>query len=137
MKEKENKHIDKLVEDVMKHSALETPSFNFTTNVMQQIIADSKSTATLYKPLISRTGWMILFLSVLAVISYILLSGDTQSNGWFDIVDFSALSNFKLPNLFSGIQVSHTTLYALLFFGIMVCVQIPLLKNYFDKRLNM
>lgn len=134
MKEQENKQLKKLVEEVMKQSTLETPSYNFTAKVMQQITADSKSTVTTYKPLISKTGWTVLFLSVLAVMIYISLSGDTQSNSWFDAIDFNALLNFKLPNLFSGIQFSHTTLYALLFFGIMVCIQIPLLKNYFDKR---
>jgi hypothetical protein len=137
MKEKKNKELDKLVEDVMKHSALETPSFHFTSNVMQQLTADSNSTAIVYKPLISKTGWIVLSLSVLAVMIYILFSGDTQSSGWFDAIDFSLLSNIKIPNLFSGIKFSHTTLYAFLFFGIMVCVQIPLLKSYFNKRLNL
>lgn len=137
MKEKENNQLDKLVDKVMKQSTLETPSFNLTANVMQHITADSKNRTTVYKPLISKTGWFILFLSVLTVMIYIVLTEDTKSNGWFDAIDFSVLSNIKIPNLFSGLKVSHTTLYALLLFGIMVCVQIPLLKNYFDKRLNL
>ncbi|TYA54794.1 hypothetical protein [Formosa maritima] len=137
MKEKKNNQLDTLIKDVMKQSALETPSFNFTANVMQQIAADSKNTATVYKPLISKTGWVVMFIGVLAIIVYILLSGDSQSNGWIDSIDFSVLSNIKIPNLFSGIQFSHTTMYALLFFGIMVCVQIPFLKNYFNKRMSL
>lgn len=137
MKENENKYIDNLIEDVMKQTALETPSFNFTANVMQQITADSKSTATVYKPLISRTGWFTIAASVLALIGFIVLTGDAQNSNWFNTFDLNILSNIKLPNPFSGIEFSHTTLYALLFFGIMVCIQIPLLKNYFDKRLNL
>lgn len=137
MKEKENNQLDKLVDKVMKQSTLETPSFNFTANVMQHITADSKNRTTVYKPLISKTGWVVLIISILTIMIYILLSGDSQNSSWFDTLDFSMLSNIKIPNLFSGLKVSHTTLYALLLFGIMVCVQIPLLKNYFDKRLNL
>ncbi|MFV0571451.1 MAG: hypothetical protein ACK5M1_03340 [Xanthomarina gelatinilytica] len=136
MKERENKQLEKLVEDVMKQSALESPSYNFTANVMQHITAGSKSTTTVYKPLISKTGWIVLALCVLTVMIYMLLSGDSQNRGWFHSVDFSMLSSIKMPILVSGLNVSHTTLYALLFLGIMVCVQIPILKNYFDKRLS-
>jgi len=104
---------------------------------MQQILADSKSTATVYKPLITKTGWVGLFLSVLALVLYIVVSGDSQNSEWFNAIDFSVLTKFNLTNLFSGIKLSNTTLYAFILFGGMICVQIPLLKNYFDKRLNM
>ncbi|HLV40415.1 hypothetical protein [Xanthomarina sp.] len=137
MKNKENKHLDKLVEDVMKQAVLESPSFNFTTNVMQQITADSKSTSTVYKPLISKTGWKILVLSVLTLIGYVFVSGNSQNSEWFEAIDFSAWTKYNLPNLFSGIKVSHSTWYALVLFGVMICVQIPLLKSYFNKRLNL
>ncbi len=137
MKEKENKKMDVLIEDVMKQTELESPSLNFTSNVMQQILADSKSSATVYKPLITKTGWVGLFLSVLALVLYIVVSGDSQNSEWFNAIDFSVLTKFNLTNLFSGIKLSNTTLYAFILFGGMICVQIPLLKNYFDKRLNM
>ena len=137
MKENENKHIEYLIEDVMKQTALESPSFSFTANVMQQVNSNSKSTLTLYKPLISKTGWFAILISVLALMLSIVFTGNSQKGDLFYEVDLSVLSNLNLFNLFSETTFSYTTLYALLFFGIMVCIQIPLLKNYFDKRLNL
>ncbi|MFL0352326.1 hypothetical protein [Xanthomarina sp. GH4-25] len=136
MKENVDKHIEKLVSKVMKDSVLEAPSLDFTSQVMQQVTTSSKSDVTLYKPLITKTGWVFLILIVLAFVVFVLITGDFQSSDWFDVIDFSVLSNFKMPNLLSGVKLSTTSLYALILFGIMVCIQIPLLKNYFDKRLN-
>ena len=137
MKENQNKHLDKLVENVMKQTALESPSFHFTSQVMQQITVESKSTATQYKPLITKTGWMVLTLSVFALMIFVVISGDFQNSEWFDAIDFSVMTNYNLSNLFSGIKLSTTTLYALILFGAMICIQIPLLKSYFNKRLNL
>jgi uncharacterized membrane-anchored protein len=137
MKDNENKNLNKFVDNVMKQTALESPSFHFTSHVMQQITADSKSTATLYKPLISKMGWMVLTLSVLALIVLVVVSGETQNSEWFNAIDFNVLTKFNVSNLFSGIKLSTTTMYAFILFGAMICIQIPLLKSYFNKRLNL
>ncbi len=131
MKENANKHIDQFVDKVMKSSKLETPSFDFTAKVMSQITVTSRSAVTVYKPLISKTTWVILFLLTVGMVGFSFFNKDTSTLGWFDKLDFSIVSN-----LFSGVKISKTTMYSLLMFGVMLFIQIPLLKHYFNKRFD-
>jgi len=129
MKEHTNKPIEKLVDKVMKSSTLETPSFDFTAKVMSHMISDSKSGVTVYKPLISKTAWVVLLVVAAGLIAISVYSGDAFSLGLLDKLDLS-----KVPNLFSEIKISQTAMYSLLMFAIMLCIQVPLLKHYFNKR---
>jgi len=129
MKEHSNKPIEKLVDKVMKSSSLETPSFDFTANVMSQVMADTKSGVTVYKPLISKAAWVVLFLVATVLIVFLIYNNESYSLGLLDKVDLS-----KIANLFSGIKISQTAMYSLLMFAIMLCIQVPLLKHYFNKR---
>ena len=129
MKEHTNKPIEKLVDKVMKSSTLETPSFDFTAKVMSQVSATSRSTVTVYKPLFSKSAWVIILLLTAGIIGFSFLSNDTSTLGWFDKIDLS-----NVFNLFSGIKISQTTMYSLLMFGVMLFIQVPLLKHYFNKR---
>lgn len=131
MNEHKNKHIDHFVEKVMKSSTLETPSFDFTTKVMSQITVTSKSTVTVYKPLISKTVWGILVLLTVGVVVFSVFSKDTTTFGWFDKLDLS-----RVFNLFSGVKISQTAMYSVMMFAVMLCIQIPLLKHYFNKRFD-
>jgi len=131
MKENANKHIDQFVDKVMKSSKLETPSFDFTAKVMSQITVTSRSAVTVYKPLISKTTWVILLLLTVGMVGFSFFNKDTSTLGWFDKLDFSIVSN-----LFSGVKISQTTMYSLLMFGVMLFIQIPLLKHYFNKRFD-
>lgn len=129
MKENANKNIDQFVDRVMKSSKLETPSFDFTAKVMSQITVNQISKVTVYKPLISKTTWGILLVLTAGMVGFQIFSQESTSLGWFDKLDFSIVSN-----LFSGVKISQTTMYSLLMFGVMLFIQIPLLKHYFNKR---
>lgn len=52
-------HLDKLVERVIKSSPLESPSKDFTANIMSKIETASVGTSTVYKPLISKAGLVV------------------------------------------------------------------------------
>lgn len=129
MKENANKNIDQFVDRVMKSSKLETPSFDFAAKVMSQITVNQISKVTVYKPLISKTTWGILLVLTAGMVGFQIFSQESTSLGWFDKLDFSIVSN-----LFSGVKISQTTMYSLLMFGVMLFIQIPLLKHYFNKR---
>ena len=129
MKENANKHIDQFVDKVMKSSTLETPSFDFTAKVMSQITVTSHSAVSVYSPLISKTTWGILMVLTLGIVIFSVYSNDTTTLGWFDKLDMS-----KLPNVFSGIKISQTAMYSLLMFGVMLFIQVPMLKHYYNKR---
>lgn len=134
MKENVNKHIETLVDKAMKHAALEAPNFDFTAHVMAQVEDIKLSASTTYQPLISKRAWIIVFVSVLLFMSYVFWFSKPETSGWLGTLDFSMYNTDKLTNLMSGIHLSKTANYSILLFAVMLLVQIPILKNYFDKR---
>ncbi|NCO62273.1 MAG: hypothetical protein GW839_01400 [Flavobacteriales bacterium] len=139
MNDNSEKHIEKLVDKLMKENTLQTPSFDFTANVMSQIKALSSTNVFIYKPLISKIGWFFIGFALLALTIFIAFSIKTESTGFLSTIDFSVLTNNKITKVFSGFkisgfEVSKTLSYSLLLLGIMVCVQIPFLKHHFNQR---
>ena len=135
MNEKVDKQIEKLVERSMKTQSLESPSSNFTSMVMDQVLALNKSKVTIYKPLISKPMWFAIFVVALLIVSYIIFGMNTTETSWLSFIDFSVITDNKLSNTLSGFRVSKTVMYSVVLFGIMLFIQVPILKNYFDKRL--
>ncbi len=135
MNEKVDKQIEKLVERSMKTQSLESPLPNFTSMVMDEVLALNKSKVTVYKPLISKPMWFAIFVVVLLIVSYIIFGMNTTETSWFKFIDLSGLTDNRLSNTLSGFKVSKTVMYSVVLFGIMLFIQVPILKNYFDKRL--
>ena len=136
MEEKDTKYIDNLSKKVIGKSTIESPSFDFTNTVMSQINALQESKSTVYKPLISKPVWFLITIGFLASSLYVLFFGTkTESSNWMQSINFSMFSNINL-DILPSVSISKTFTYAVLFFGLMVCIQIPLLKNHFDKRFD-
>lgn len=134
MSDKLDKRIDQLVGKVMKESTLETPSFDFTSKVMQHVVATSKSKATVYEPLISKRVWFVIFTCVLVLVVFVTLNGNTQNNDLFSSINANIISKLKFSNPLLGFTLPSTTMYAIVMLLVMLFVQLPILKNYFDKR---
>jgi hypothetical protein len=127
---KENdKEIENLIEKMMSENTLESPSFDFTSKIMSQVLMAEKSKIKAYKPLISKTTWIFIGISLVALTAYTLYSNNDISN--FEI---AKTYSDKASALFSGIHFSTNVLYALLVVPFMVLIQIGVLKNYFDKK---
>ena len=135
MNEKVDKQIEKLVERSMKTQSLESPSSNFSAMVMKQIHAIEKSKVTAYRPLISKPVWVAILVGLLLVVSYIIFGQNTTESGWLSYIDLSIITDNNLSNALSGFKVSKTVLYSVVLFGIMLFIQVPILKRYFDSRL--
>lgn len=135
----EDKYLDDLTKKIIKDTPLESPSFDFTNTVMSQINNLSDSMVTVYKPLISRTAWVLIGFVFLALILYVIFFSnqtETSPSGWLNTIDFSQLSNNKLSNILSSFTMSKTFTYAFVLFGVMMCVQISFIKHHFNKRLE-
>jgi len=134
MEDKETKYLDDLSRKVITKTTIESPSFNFTDSVMSKVNALHESRATVYKPLISKRAWVLIGFGVVALVLYILFFGTKiETSNWIQSIDFSVLSNINM-NILPSFSISKTVTYAFLFFGLMFCIQIPLLKNHFNKR---
>lgn len=136
MQEDRDKQLETLIGKVIKKASLETPSQNFTANVMSQVLAVDKKTTITYSPLISRTTWLIILLSIVVLVVYILLLSKPDNSGWLNTYNFSFLSNNIFSKTLSEITYSSTTIYVVLSLTTMICVQLVLLKNYFNKQLE-
>ncbi|WP_412986055.1 hypothetical protein [Pontimicrobium sp. IMCC45349] len=129
-----DQHLDKLVERVIKSSPLESPSKDFTASIMSKIETASVGTSTVYKPLISKTGWLLIILALVSVSVYMMVGN--VSNSWLQSLDYSVITNNKMTEAVSGITFSKSLTYAIVLFGLMFLIQIPLLKNIHNKRLG-
>lgn len=128
MKESD-KNIENLIDKMMAENTLETPSFDFTSKVMSQVLVAEKSNVKSYKPLISKTTWIIIGFGLLGLGIYASLFSGTEYNLG---IDKSYTEGFS--TMFSGIHLSKNILYAILVIPFMVLIQIGVLKNYFDKK---
>ena len=133
----ENKHIEELdafAKKYVKELKEETPSIDFTSNLMDII---QKENSAVYKatPLISKKVWFLL--ASILITSIIYVSRGT-SLSWIKIptIKLDFLTKAKMPNLFEGISVSNTMLYSFFFLTFMVFIQVYLLKNHYTKKLE-
>ena len=136
MKENEDKNIRQFVDRVMKETSLESPSYNFTSKVMTNVLAVNKSKATTYKPLISRKGWFLIFAGIIAVLLYLLLSDGRQVANHSWLIDLSGKNFIPALNSSNLFQFSRLTINVVVAATVLVFIQIILLKNYLNKRLT-
>lgn len=133
MKDNVDNYLDDLAKKVIKGTPNETPAFNFTDAVMSKVSKLSIDKSTIYKPLISKTTWVLVSIVFLAVIIYTLSFGtQTESSSWLSEIDLGILSTKELS--LPSFKISKTFMYAFVLFGIMICIQIPFLKHHFNKR---
>jgi hypothetical protein len=134
-----DKEIEQLVEKMMKKTFLDTPSIDFTSNIMSKVLEIKTSKVTVYKPLISKKVWGIIAFAVVALVFYSVFGVETKASGFLNTIDLSLFTNNKIVNTISSFktssfQVSKTFGYAFMFLGIMICVQILFLKHHFNRR---
>jgi hypothetical protein len=136
MNENINNQLDNLAKKVIQKSKIKSPSYDFTSNIMSQITALQEQKISVYQPLISKKYWIAISTGFLALLAFLIFGTETESLNWFSSLDFSILTENKLTETLSDFTVSKTLMYAIVFFGLAWFVQIGLLKNYFNKRLE-
>ncbi len=127
MENKEQNNLDRLSKKILIEASKEETSFDFTSQVMNQIEVTSKKTLV-YKPLIPKVVWLIILCTLTFWLGYLFKNHFIGNSSWFP--------TFSLSNLFSDFHLSKSATYTIILFAFMVCVQVPLLKHYFDKRLG-
>ena len=127
--------LDAFSKKYIKEIKIETPSIDFTANLMDTLL--QKENSEIYKAtaLISKKVWFVL-VGVLGVCILYVSRGTSLT--WIKMpkVNLDFFSRIQIPNLFEGITVSNTMLSACFFFTIMFFGQVYLLKNHFTKNLN-
>ncbi|GAA4277774.1 hypothetical protein [Aquimarina mytili] len=130
--EEQYKDIDKLVRE----AGLDTPSPDFLQQVMKQVEASQSNRAFVYKPLISKSAWLVVSLIAIGVIFALVSLPDvagTTSKG----IDISFLNSINIKNPLSGMVLTKATIYGVLFLGLLFFVQVTLLKKRIDRSFSM
>jgi hypothetical protein len=134
----ENKHIEELdafAKKYIQDIEQESPSLDFTSNVMDIIGETEKSSVFKPTPLISKKVWILLFSVLTICIIYVSKSKSILAT-WKMPERFKYNPKFEFPDLFQNISVSNTMLTACFFFTLLIFIQIYLFKTRFDKGLN-
>ncbi len=133
----ENKHIEELdafAKKYVKEIPTETPSVNFTANLMQKI-TELESTTITYKPLISKKMWFVIITAIIAVIIVPFTSSEEPI---FTLPEFnlSFLEKMNLSGVFESINISNSVVFLAMIFSVFIFVQIVYLKNHFERQIN-
>lgn len=132
MKNREDKNIEKLVENLIAETSVESPSVEFTAKVMSGIYAVERNKIFMYKPVISKRAWFIIFGIIAALFAFLIFNTQLTSAGSNFNLTFFNLDKFVKP--FFGIEISSMTANVIVVATIMVFIQIFVLKTYLNKR---
>ena len=135
MKANDDKNLEEFIEKLMKDQTPESPSFDFTSKVMAQVLAQvlapQTSSITTYKPLISKPVFIATISTVIALVIYCIGYGNPSSN--YSLPHFNIQVN-PLLNLEEKVHFSNITTYTVVVTAVMLFIQISILKNHFDRR---
>ncbi len=123
---------DNLIKSSLTESIQTNLSSSFTTNVMFQINSIKTNSSIIYKPLISKFGWLTIF-CLLIIMIFLSEINQTETSSWFNLVNFESM-NSKIFSNFSFPKISEIAYYSILFFIVMLLIQLKLLNNYFNRK---
>jgi len=126
--EKQSKNIDKITKKILKDGGLHQPSSSFLTNVMEAIEKQSASQPVVYKPLISKTKWILLFVLTAIVLVLLFIFPVFSESSLLSQLTIPEEFKFNLPEM----NLSKTTIYGVGFLSLFL-IQIPFLKRQLEK----
>ncbi|MDG1529627.1 MAG: hypothetical protein P8Q86_10405 [Polaribacter sp.] len=133
---KQIKEIDAFTKKYVKEIKTETPSLDFTSNLMKSIQQlDAVKSVTVYKPLISKKAWLVVFAAIVAIL-FIPFNSSEKALFTLPEMNFSFFEKLNFSGMFQSVSVSNTTFVVALVFGLLLTIQIVYLKGFFEKRLN-
>ena len=134
----ENKHLEEInafTKKYIKEIPTETPSDDFTANLMKSITQlEPVKSVTTYKPLISKKGWFIVFTAIAALLFVPFISSNETLFALPEL-NFSLSDKIGFSGILENLSVSNTMLSITVVFGILVSIQIVYLKGFFEKRI--
>jgi len=131
--EHDDKRIVDLVNKLMDSNNLEKAPLDFTHKVMTKIEGLSETSAIVFKPLIPKPVKWIMITAVLSFVVYILFKTPVSEVGLTERYNLPEVSFSFLDKI--SFDSSSSLMYAMIFFVLMIGIQISLMKQYFERRL--
>jgi hypothetical protein len=122
----------------VKEASMQSPKKDFAVNVMREIAAYevSKNTQAVYQPLIGNKAWLTIGAIIIGFGCLVFFQAPTNEASLLDALDFSNFKFDGIAKLLNNIQIPKTFLYSFTILSLMLFLQIPILKNIFQKRWN-
>jgi hypothetical protein len=135
MEENRDKQLDDFVKKVVKKAGLEAPSDDFTQSIMSKIVAQNeKRMVTRYKPLISKTSWLVLAGIAFFLLGYVIFGNSDLTVSWMPSINEVAIDNIRFMNTLANFQLPNTLVYSLTGLTLFIYVQIFYLKKHLESR---
>ena len=137
MSDKQTDRLDAFTSKMVKESPQETPSINFSKNVMDAIYAiETEKELKKNQPLISKKIWFLFVAIIIAATLFLIESTPLTSSNYLSNINLSKYTNSLSLDMNLGFTVSNITIYGFIFLAIMVSVQIGYIKNYYNSIYN-
>ncbi len=127
-----DKDIEQLIDKMMAEEKLQSPSIDFTSKIMAEVLILEEKKQKTYKPLIAKSVWVAIGIALALLVVYTSLFSVSEST--LKIDEIGKLYSDKITSAFTGVHFSKNILYAILIVPFMVLIQVGVLKNYFDKK---
>ena len=131
-------NIEDFTKFIMNDVQLEKPSADFVENVMGKISLENNPVIkTIYKPLISKSSWLIISLITITFCFYLLL-GNTGQSGLISFIniDVSFLNKINFTAVFERIHLPNLFSILFIFFTVLVIFQVFAIKNYYNNTVK-
>lgn len=136
MENKEQK-LDDFMKNVFKEEFLETPPDGFTYNVMSKInTLDTVSEVTSYKPLISKTVWVVLGCLSVGLVLLVVYGNIGLNLNWLPVKLKDSAGIAAVFEKVGTLNLGSTTVYSMVAVLLIIYVQIYMLKRMIDRRFS-
>ena len=117
------------IKRIVNEAGLESPSADFLQSVMIKVEEHSMATSRLkYSPLITKKGWLLLGVIVLGIVVSLLFF-DGSGDSWLSAIAWPEFSLDTILGSKLSFQLYNTTIYGLVFLGILFAIQVIFLNQ--------
>ena len=135
MEENKIKDFDAFLRKAVKEVGLEEPSTNFNQAIFSKLELNKVSHIKNAKPLIPLVGWILIWISFIALVASVLFFGQGQKTDGLYINLLNKLVNLNFINKIPDFQVSEIYTYGVIGLLVFLYVQIFALKKYLNNKL--
>jgi hypothetical protein len=131
---KSEKELNDFTKYVLKEADLKSPSSSFVDNVMNKIDKEvSINSQFVYKPLISKKGWFIIFATIILA-SLAVIKNTQTTNTFLPSWELSFLEDAVKYFQFKEIKISKTFVICAVVFSTLMMVQVLGIKHFYNKE---
>ncbi|WP_108425778.1 hypothetical protein [Flagellimonas amoyensis] len=135
MDKQEEKELEAFVDKIMADAPLESPSADFTKNLMQHIEAVQHKEVYQYRPIVPKQVLVLIFVGLVSLTLYLIAQYGLESDGgWFGNVSVEPVFD-NMWGWLENYTSSKILIYAVLLFGLLFFVQVPLIKKQLERNI--